>query len=191
MTLILTEVSQAGIAMAADSAISYFLPNGSIKHIDHKGWRKVLWIPRIRAGVSYWGFVGKVTSQRFDEWLEDRIRSQNYQDLLGFATFLADELNAKCSHHPLGHDQCVGVHVAGYHPWADGARRPTFYHVHNGHGHISYGGGIPVPALTLQGRPAKRLLPTNPSWVWAPRKLFDVHHDFPGAPGGRLCRSAG
>ncbi|HVU17386.1 MAG TPA: hypothetical protein VHD32_10695 [Candidatus Didemnitutus sp.] len=190
MTLILTEVSAAGIAMAADSAISYFNPNGTISRVDHKGWRKVLWVPRIRAGVSYWGFIGQVTRQRFDEWLEERIRRLQYQDLLGLAQFLADELNTKCGNQPLGPNQCVGIHVAGYHPWADGVRRPTFYHVHNGHGHIQWAGGVPVPALDLQGQPSARLLPTNHSWVWDPRKLFAVHYDYPGAPATHAAKLA-
>jgi hypothetical protein len=171
--------------MAADSAISYFLANGNIKHIDHKGWKKVLWVPRIRAGISYWGFVGKITSQRFDEWLENRIASMNYHDLLSFADFLADELNAKCKNQPLSPNECVGIHVAGYYPWSDNVRRPTFYHVHNGHGRIQYGGGIPISAFDLNWRPIQRLLPANPSWTWDARGLFQVHHDFSGTAANR------
>ena len=194
MTLILTELSQAGIAMAADSAISYYEPNGNIKHVDHKGWKKLLWVPRIRAGVSYWGFVGKVVSQRFDEWLEDRIASQNYRDLRNFADFLADELNSKCRNQPLDSNECVGIHVAGYHSWEDNVRRPTFYHVHNGHGHILYQGTVAVAARGMNGQPIQRLLPTNPTWVWAPRGLFQVNDDFPNhnrSPADNLAMFSG
>jgi hypothetical protein len=179
MTLILTELSSVGIAMAADSAISYFEPNGNIQHVDHKGWKKLLWVSRIGAGVSYWGFVGKVTSQRFDEWLDYRIRSHNYHDLRSLADFLAEELNTKCRNQPLEPNVCVGIHVAGFLPWSDGVIRPTFFHVHNGHGHIEYSGAIAVPARGINGQPIQRLLPTNPKWAWQPRGLFQVNDDFP------------
>ena len=58
MTLVLTQVSNAGIAMVADSAISRMV-GGRIVRSDEE-WEKLLWVPRIKAGVSYWGFIGKV-----------------------------------------------------------------------------------------------------------------------------------
>ena len=42
MTLILTEVSNAGVAMAADSAITYFRADGSIDSSDRVRWTKLL-----------------------------------------------------------------------------------------------------------------------------------------------------
>jgi len=54
MTLILTQLSQAGIAMAADSAIS-FLVNGKLATKEQQNWNKLLRVPRIKAGISYWG----------------------------------------------------------------------------------------------------------------------------------------
>ena len=133
MTLVLTEVPNAGIAMAADSAITYF--DEKRVYIDKKGWLKLLRVPSIRAAVSYWGVIGAVTKKvRFDAWLKKVIDAESYNDLPSFAESLAQALNKECGGKPLGVDQNVGVHVAGYHEWADGTKRPMFFHVHNGHG---------------------------------------------------------
>jgi hypothetical protein len=60
MTLLLTECSTFGVAMAADSAITKIDANGSIVEVDQTEWRKVLRAPKIIAAVGYWGFVGKI-----------------------------------------------------------------------------------------------------------------------------------
>jgi hypothetical protein len=72
MTLILTELSGAGIAMVADSAISIW-KGGKISTKDQQQWTKLLPAPHIGAGVSYWGAIGEITNnRRFDEWLEKK-----------------------------------------------------------------------------------------------------------------------
>ena len=163
--------------MVTDSAISRII-NGRISRCDQLEWRKLLWVPHIKAGISYWGFIGKVTRQRFDEWLEYRIRSSSYNDLPGLADFLAQELNDACKNRPLGNDEQVGIHLAGYHEWQDGVRRPVFYHVHNGHCHVQWRQHLKVsglfagPPLTIQADPVYQL---------APRGLFSRNDDFPKA----------
>jgi hypothetical protein len=78
MTLILTELSNAGIAMAADSAISMLI-NGKIVTKDQRHWTKLLRVPRIKAGISYWGSIGLIHKGRFDEWLEQKIQNGSYR----------------------------------------------------------------------------------------------------------------
>ena len=130
MTLILTEVSSLGIAMAADSLISK-VEKGKIVGSAH--WRKLLKVPRIYAAISYWGFVGPIGKEvRFDEWLEKRIRDGDYSDLSSLADYLAAEMNHAAGDKPLKNYQAAGIHVAGIQRWADGVCRPTLYHVHNG-----------------------------------------------------------
>jgi hypothetical protein len=77
MTLVLTELSDAGIAMAADSAITR-LSHGRIIEIDQQGGRKLLRVPRVNAAVSYWGSIGAVTRVQFDNWLQRVIDTEAY-----------------------------------------------------------------------------------------------------------------
>ena len=80
MTLVLTELSNAGIVMAADSAITK-TQNGKIIEIDTESWQKLLPIPKIKAGISYWGIIGAITKKQFDHWLKIIIESEEYDDL--------------------------------------------------------------------------------------------------------------
>jgi hypothetical protein len=77
--------------MAGDSAITK-RKGGSLVTIDHKGWAKVLKVPRMRAGISYWGTIGLITTERFDVWLQRRIKNGHYNDLAGFADYLAADM---------------------------------------------------------------------------------------------------
>jgi hypothetical protein len=171
MTLVLTELTEAGLAMAADSAISRLDPQGNIKEVDENRWQKLLRVPRIKAAVSYWGTIGAVTNERFDLWLNRIISQGVYSDLSSFADYLARALNSACQDKPLYEDCPVGMHVAGFAPWPDGSRRPTLYHVHNGHlGYHEW------PEYENIGE-NQRLVKIN---VWpssVPRKLFEKHAD--------------
>jgi len=171
MTLILTELSDAGIAMAADSAITR-LSGGRIIEVDQQGWRKLLRVPRINAGVSYWGSIGLVTQVQFDNWLQTVIDTENYDNLETFAQRVANALNSACRNQPLPNGSDMGIHVAGYSQWADGVRRPVFYHVHNGHG-----------MFKINETKDERGFITSvvPEWQSEPRKLFEVYKDFPFA----------
>lgn len=172
MTLVLTELSEVGIAMAADSAMA-MLEGDKIKKRNQDQWCKLLHVPSITAAISYWGWVGKVTTKQFDLWLKGVIQAEKYHDLASFADCLADALNEACHWKPLADGYEVGIHVAGYAPWPDGERRPVFYHVHNGHGTIltkhTYDDSSGKPVLVR----------VDPEWVSDPRKLFEKHQDFP------------
>lgn len=169
MTLVLTELSDAGIAMAADSAITR-LSHGRILEVDHQGWRKLLRVPRISAAVSYWGMIGAVTQVQFDNWLQNVIDTENYDDLSSFAGRLAHTLNTACHNSPLPNGNDMGIHVAGYSQWLDGVRRPFFYHVHNGHGMFTV-----KEIRDEQGN----ITSVIPEWQSDPRGPFEVHQDFP------------
>jgi hypothetical protein len=164
VTLILTELSQAGIAMAADSAISMSV-NGQLVTKDKIRWKKLLKVPKIKAGVSYWGSVGLVTPTRFDEWLEQKINRGSYTDLRSLADYLTIEMNSAAGNTPV--KEQVGVHVAGLQLWKDGISRPTFYHIHNGHSHVVFEQSL-----------EKGQLETRPVWHILPRELFARHDDF-------------
>lgn len=171
MTLVLTELSNVGIAMAADSAITR-LSRGRVIEVDQQGWAKLLRVPSIEAAISYWGMIGAVTQARFDTWLERMISSGSYTDLESFVDCLADALNDACHGKPLAEGQDVGIHVAGYSQWTDGERRPVFFHVHNGHGRM---------VIQHEKDQDGRLVAVHPKWAADPRKLFEKHRDFPQA----------
>lgn len=170
MTLILTELSNAGIAMAADSAITR-LSNGRIIEIDQQGWTKIIRVPKITAAVSYWGMIGSITQVQFDVWLRRVIdQEENYENLEEFAEYIANTLNEACNNQPLDDGEDTGIHIAGYHPWADEAQRPFFYHVHNGHGKFN---------IQEEKNDQGHLISVIPTWQSEPRKLFEAHQDFP------------
>ena len=170
MTLVLTELSNAGIAMAADSAITR-LSRGRIIEVDQQGWTKLLRVPKINAAISYWGMIGSVTQMQFDIWLQRVIADEdNYDSLEEFAGYVASTLNHACNNQPLNDGEDVGIHVAGFYRWDDGVHRPVFYHVHNGHGRFN---------VRENRDDSGRLVSVNPVWQSNPRKLFEVHQDFP------------
>jgi hypothetical protein len=172
MTLILTELSDAGIAMAADSKIS-LLKNGKL-FTKEKNWQKLLKVPRIKAAISYWGSVGLIAPHpiRFDEWLQDKIENGDYADLRSLADYLADEMNNAAKGKPLRDEQGAGIHVAGFQQWTDGVKRPTFYHIHNVHGHVVF----KQEFATVNGQTL--LIKTTENAANSPRELFTKHDDF-------------
>lgn len=169
MTLILTELTSAGIAMAADAAITR-MHNGKIVEIEPQGMSKILRVPKIRAAISFWGMIGAVTTRAFDQWLQDIINEENYDSLETFADLLADSLNDSCNGNALNDGEEVGIHVAGYAPWEDDIVRPFFYHIHNGHGKF-------ISEHEFDND--KKIVAVHTKWVSDPRKLFEKHQDFP------------
>jgi hypothetical protein len=171
MTLILTELSHAGIAMAADSAISKSV-NGKIVTKDQLQWNKLLRVARINSGVSYWGSIGLIAKGRFDEWLDQKIQNGSYTDLRSFTDYLAGEMNYAVGNKPLGKDQQVGIHVAGFERSPDGTSMPTLFHIHNGHSRLVF----QQKYFNVNGK--KVVVETIPKWEILPRKLFARHNDF-------------
>lgn len=130
MTLVLTELSQFGIAMAADSAITFQVPTPSGRTISRvlHGAKKLQIVPHIKAGIACWG-LGTINGVNTDIWMADLVKRsvQNTTDLHSFANFLASELNTA-----LGQNAPpAGFHVAGFIDGISGPE-PAFYHVHNG-----------------------------------------------------------
>lgn len=152
MTLILTELSHFGIAMAADSAVTIRTsrPNGTIVYKVLTGVRKLQVIDSLNAGISVWG-MGQIDNMDTDLWLQDFINDQrhNYGTLHEFAILLQNELRRLVQPivteaNPLG---SVGFHLAGFVDYTN-EPTPTFYHIHNGESQVLRARGIEVnPAI--------------------------------------------
>jgi hypothetical protein len=132
MTLIITELSQFGIAMVADSAVTFSekLPPKKTVHYVLSGARKLQAVPYLSAGVSMWG-LGSIpiadAEVSTDVWLGDFIeRHSAINSLNDFAAVLARELQDHLKHIR----QPLGFHLAGY-VEVGNKRLPTFYHVRN------------------------------------------------------------
>lgn len=128
--------------MGADSAISYNSsitePSGRKKKRILTGGIKILQIPKIKAGISYWG-EGNIGSDTTDVWLSDFIftNESKYGNIHDFATLLQTELRKKVPKltDPKGSYEYRygrrGFHLAGFVEYK-GKNVPTFYHIHNG-----------------------------------------------------------
>jgi hypothetical protein len=162
-----------GVVMAADSAITKIDGQGRIREIDQQGWLKVLKVPKVQAAVGYWGFIGRIHSGRFDDWLNRSIEQTTYSDLPSLAASVAGILNKALHNKPLANNECAGVHIAGFHAWDDGERRPFLFHVHNGHGHVD------IEYVTEALPQGARLMAVRTRPVTDPRTLFEAHQDFP------------
>ncbi len=160
MTLILTEISTFGVAMAADSAVTEKIvrPNGNIIYRVLTGVRKLQVIDKLDAGISVWG-QGSINNTPTDIWLQDFINNQrtNYNSLSGFAVLLQNELRR---HIPLINVRTnphgtLGFHLAGFVNYR-GNPTPSFHHIHNG----------PSTALSIRG------VTINPA-------MINANHDLP------------
>lgn len=133
MTLVLTEISQYGMVMGADSAATCktLLPNEQTGYRVLTGVHKLFPIPYLRAGISCWGY-GQVGNFETDIWLGDFIRRQQRQsqNLQEFAIQLQDELNRIIPSTQSGEAE-AGFHLGGFVD-TDGGQTPDFWHIHNG-----------------------------------------------------------
>lgn len=132
MTLVITEVSNFGVAMAADSAVTFSSGRVLI------GVQKLLPIPQIDAGISVWG-RGEIAGQDADVWLQNFIANDvnDGMSLWDAANLLAESLNNAFGQQI---NERMGIHVSGFDE-RRGIRGPSFYHIHNGHYHIEYRNG--------------------------------------------------
>lgn len=142
MTLIQTWLFPFGISMGSDSAISYNTsitePSGRKRMRILTGCTKTLWIPKIKAGISYWG-DGNIDNVTTDVWLSDFIfsRRDQYNNISDFAVLLQDELRELVPKitEPKGSMEYrygkKGFHLAGFVEHG-GKPVPTLYHIHNG-----------------------------------------------------------
>jgi len=132
MTLVLTEVSTYGVAMAADSAVTF--PNGRV----YVGAQKLLPVLQIDAGLAIWG-RGEINGTDADVWLQGFIDSevQTGMGLWDMAEALANRLNSEFGG-PI--PDRMGIHVGGFDE-RNAIRGPSFYHIHNGHFGYTIGNG--------------------------------------------------
>lgn len=145
MTLVLTWLFPIGIVMGADSAITYpdaFVTgaNGRRRPRILTDCTKVFPIPKINAGISFWG---KSVGNSTDVWLSEFItsREEEYNNISEFAVLLQNELRRlvpritapeNSREHRYGNR---GFHLAGYVDY-NGENIPTFYHIHNGRSEV-------------------------------------------------------
>lgn len=129
MTLILTELTCHGIAMAADSTLTAVDTRTGVAQAIPNAARKLQQIPTLSAGISFWG-LGQIEGQFTDQWIAHFINNTTAATIEEFASLLADRLNAVIGPNADGHG-CLGFHVAGF-VEHNGEPTPTFFHVHDG-----------------------------------------------------------
>jgi hypothetical protein len=159
MTLIITELSEYGISMAADSAVTIISRNSSgVENISvRNGVRKLQVIPYLSAGISVWG-QGQIHTakgrQSTDTWLEHFINEHSGIGTIDdFAIALAERLQRQVG---LTKDM-IGFHVAGY-VLKNERPLPVFYHVRNVDG--NYADGYKFKPFTVgQDYPPSELPP--------------------------------
>lgn len=133
--------------MAADSALTEEIrkPNGTLGDKVYYGAQKLFAVPKIRAGVSYWGWgdiphagAGWLDKQKLDRtemWLPYFLErnKERYDSIQDLAQLLEDELRKRIpeidsDEYPEGDG---GIHLAGYDVLQQ-AQVPVFWHIHNG-----------------------------------------------------------
>lgn len=128
--------------MGADSAITYpntlvTLPNGRRRPRILTDCTKVFKIPKINAGISFWG--KSFGNDSTDVWLSEFItsREDEYNNISEFAILLQNELRTLVPRitAPEGSHEYRygnrGFHLAGFVEHEE-HNVPTFYHIHNG-----------------------------------------------------------
>jgi len=144
MTLVLTELSPFGIAMAADSAVTFTNPKTGLSFAEPNLARKLQAIPYLNAGISCWG-MGEIGGTSTDRWIDNFIDSRKtLTSLRDFIDQLAETLNAQLPQNTTGENR-LGFHVAGYEIY-NGVATPSFYHVHDGPSTVLAQRGIVVNA---------------------------------------------
>jgi hypothetical protein len=131
MTLVITELSNLGIAMVSDTAITRTggtSTNARVTNVMY-GIQKLQWIPTLGAGISMWG-AGSVLSDMHsdtDLWLymfDTRVHTAT--SLEEWADCLTDALNNEIR----SPTEALGFHVGGYETINE-LKLPVFYEVRN------------------------------------------------------------
>jgi hypothetical protein len=144
MTLIITELSPFGIAMAADTAVTGSCVNerGTLDDRAFFGLTKLIPIKKLEAGIAYWGWAkmppDSISGVWMDWWLTNYLaKNHNKYNTIGeLATRLEQELRKIIPRVSLddiknGSNNIGGIHIAGFED-AEGKKSPCFWHVHNG-----------------------------------------------------------
>jgi hypothetical protein len=129
MTLVLTELTLHGIAMAADSAVTTTNTVTGLSYVQPNAAKKLHQIPYLNAGVSCWG-LGTISGMRTDQWLEDFIESNaGITTLQEFGEELAINLNSLIPSNNTQEGR-LGFHLAGFEDYNSDST-PSFYHIHD------------------------------------------------------------
>lgn len=154
MTLVLTELSSFGIAMAADSAVTHTNNQTGLVYAIPNTAKKLQAVSHLQAGISCWG-LGTISGIPTDTWLSNFINSStSFTSLHTLANELSRQLNAQVSLNTSGGNR-LGFHLAGFEDY-NGIPTPSFYHIHDG------------PSTVLQ----QRSITVNPN-------QFNANHDVP------------
>ncbi len=144
MTLIITELSPLGIIMAGETAytVDSVTSQGILNERAFKGLVKVIPVPNINAGLSYWGWAKLPANDPNGVWMDWWIYNfleQNrdrYNSIHSLAELLETELRRivpilseeELELQPLGNG---GIHLSGFTNY-EGENVPCFWHIHNG-----------------------------------------------------------
>ena len=149
MTLIITELHsfgyERGIAMAADTALTQTSKSvdGLIEDRAFFGLTKLLPVPKLRAGISYWGWTKMPPTSTggvwMDWWLSHFLHNKegDYNSISELAALLEKELQMLIP--PLTEQEIEngeseksgGIHLAGFGDEGN-EKHPCFWHIHNG-----------------------------------------------------------
>ncbi len=154
MTLILTEISPLGIAMAADTAVTNLVPQTGQIYVQPNTALKLQLVPYLNAAISCWG-IGEISGLATDQWLSNFIATNSgVSGLDDLANKLTVLLNDQVDNSKNGENR-LGFHMAGFVDHK-GKSVPSFYHIHDG------------PSTTL----ASRGILIDPH-------IFNANHDLP------------
>ena len=161
MTLVLTEISEFGIAMATDSALTHtFKFEGEQKKRVYHGAVKLLRISSLQAGLSVWG-LASFDYIPVEYYLKKFLKNNEgkFNSLKDLAMLLENDLRAlfpsiDISKHPSG---TFGIHLAGFED-VKGEKLPSFWHIHNGFSQ-HYSGIDPTKINANNDRPPAKILP--------------------------------
>lgn len=145
MTLIITELTGLGIAMAADTAqtVGSMNARGLVDDRAFFGLTKLLPVTKLQAGISYWGWAKMPPSSENGVWMDWWLKhflvknTSNYNSINELAELLEKELRKLVP--PLSEEEFKltkgggngGIHLAGF--VDDGGEKvPCFWHIHNG-----------------------------------------------------------
>lgn len=134
MTLIVSEVSEAGIVMTSDSAVSIMNRYDNDSEV-YRDATKLVYSASLNVGISCWGHASIDNGRTsIDTWVSRFLRTQEGKShtLTTLATCFADRLNPllekEIPHNGSWEHVRAGFHIAGYK-----GEYPALYHVHCGH----------------------------------------------------------
>ena len=181
--------------MVGDTAktVSSLNPDHTIGERAFSGLIKVIPVPKLDAGLSYWGWTKIPPNDKtnggvwLDWWLQDFVaaRRNDYETLEDLAHLLETELRRQVPPLtqpvldllPTGNG---GIHLAGFEE-VNSVKEPCFWHIHNGDSQARP--DSPIDPLIVNANcdyPARRLEPNQPYFtrngdIKAYAEFFDRH----------------